>query len=53
MKIKGDLMICEKNTPAYTYISNIKIMTSAKNAEHKSGVSLLQHQIISSLMESK
>ena len=49
MKIKGDLIIiCEKNTPAYPLNSNIKIVTSAKNAEHKNGISLFQNPKISS-----
>ena len=35
MKIKGNLMICGKNKPAYPLISNVKITTSVENAEHK------------------
>ena len=46
-------MICEMNEPAYPYISDVKITTSVKNAEHKNGVSLFKHLQISYLMESK
>ena len=53
MKIYGNLMIYEKNKPAYKLISNAKITTSVKNAEHKNRVSLLKHIKLSSLIESK
>ena len=46
-------MICEKNKPAYPYISYVKIKTSVENAEHKNGVSLFKHLKVSSLMETK
>ena len=46
-------MICEKNKPAYPLISNVKMTTSVKNAEHKNRVSLFKYLKISCLMESK
>ena len=37
MKIKGNLMICEKNKPAYQLSSNVKITTSVKMQSKKIG----------------
>ena len=53
MNIKGNLMICAKNEPAYPIIFNVKFTTSVKNAEYKNRVSLFKQLKINSLMENK